>query len=368
MPEFRHGDEEFTYGQEISVDAHSDDYTWNEWTVYPEYEVGELDGPRFLYAFEDEGAKWFTDKRRYKPLSRQYAALFLEFARWPQEHDMDKKLLGSPKNEEAAKEWARLYGVLGLSRPQFEVLSGANEVLKHSLGIWNAIRPRTRNGATGGREDTVEGFAREAWIANATLRLYEASTKLEGPDMDLLRSCMPDRENDLPSLPSVKGIYGESPEGARDWALRIVGDIVEDKLRGRTWPIPVRDGIGNGFSQGWAFDSLLGAMWLQMLWLMYGKAKRCEWCGKLLNIELEWAMRLPKNSHSIRPNASADQIAKDAKDFTRANPPPRKPRSDRRFCNNNGRCKAAWNYHYGAGKSNKTARKTARKHRDPDYT
>lgn len=359
-------DDKFIHGYELSVDAHPDDYGWNEWTVYPKYKVGELDGSRFLYAFQGGGAEWFTGRRCYKPLSRQYAALFLEFARWPKEHDMDKKPLGSPRNEEAASEWAHLYGVLGFSRPEFTVFSGANEVLRHSVGIRGAIRPRTRNGGLGDREDSVEAFAREAWTASVALRLYEAATKPERPDMEALRDYMPDRESDFPSLSSIKGIYGDSPNGARDWALRVVEDIVEDKLRGRVWPIPVRDGVGNGHGQGWAFDSLLGAMWLQMLWLMSGNAKRCDWCGNLLNIDLEWAMGLPKNTQPFRPKASAAQIAKDTEDFKRANPPPRRPRSDRRFCKNDGRCKAAWNYHYGTGKSNKTARKTAREYREPD--
>jgi len=359
MLNFKHDDEEFAHGRELAVDA--DNYAWSDWTVCPEYEIGELDGPKFLRVFKDADAKWSTDRRRYKPLSRRYAALFLEFARWPEEHDMDKRPLESPKNEEAASEWAHLYGALGLSRPESAVFSDANEFIEHTLGMWGAIRPRTRNEGMGGREDTVEAFSREAWTANATLRLYEAATRPESPDMDTLRSYMPDSDDGLTSgRNGIKGIYGEAPKGARNWALEVVSDIVEDKLRGHVWPIPVRDGVGIGHGQGWAFDSLLGAMWLQMLWLMSGKAKRCEWCGKLLNIELEWAMRLPKNSHTVRPNATAAQIAKDAEDFRRANPLPRKPRNDRRFCNNDGRCKAAWNYHHGTGKSSKATRKKKR--------
>lgn len=366
MADFRHEDEEFIQGHDISVDAHPDDYAWNYWTVYPKsaYEVGEYEGRKYLYvADDDETGKWFTDRRLYKPLSRQYTILFLELARWPEECGMDKKKpLGSSKNEVAALEWAATYGVLGLSNPSpFTVHSDANRVIRHSLGIWGAVRPRIRNEAMGGLEDTVESFAREAWIANTALRLYEAATSPGGPDMNALEEYMPDRNgSEGMNIPSTKDLFSAAPTAARDWALHIVSDIVEDKMRGHVWPVPVRDGIGVGHSRGWAFDSLLGAMWLQMSWLMSGNAKRCEWCGKLLNIDLEWAMRLPKAPQTDRATLPAANLARDAEDFARLNPPPRKPRSDRRFCKNGGRCKAAWNYHHGVGKSGKAARKKRR--------
>lgn len=368
MPEFQHKDEEFAHGHEISVDAHPNDYAWSEWTVYPSYsyEVGEYEGRRFLYVYEDEAGKWFTDRRKpsYKPLSRQYAALFLEFARWPEEHSMDMKPLASSKNEAAAVAWAESYGLLGLTPPGFEVWSGANDVIKHHLGMRGTIRRRTRNDAKGGLEDSVEAFAREAWIANTALRLYEAATKPEGPDMEVLEIFMPDRSG--MDMPSIRDLYSRKPKSAQDWSLRIVSEIVEGKMRGRVWPIPVRDGVSAGHSRGWAFDSLLGAMWLQMSWLMSGKAKRCEWCGELLNIDLEWAMSLPKARQSGEATRSAGHLAKEAEDMKYQRP--RKPRSDRRFCKNNGRCKAAWNYHYGPGASSKSARKEKRESGDSDAT
>ena len=75
---------------------------------------------------------------------------------------------------------------------------------------------------------------------------------------------------------------------------------------------------------GWSFDSLIGAAYLQMYWLIgaEGKIKRCKWCGALI------------------PDARADQETCDP------------------------RHKAKWNYHYGTGKSGKKARKRARRSDD----
>ncbi len=358
MPDFSHGDKNLARGYEVSADAHPDDYAWNEWIAYPNYEVGRHEEQSFLYvSYEDGTGKWFTDRWHYKPLSRPYAALFLEFARWPEEHGMDMKPPASPKNEAAAIAWAKSYGVLGLSASQFEAFSDAEEVIRHSLGICGVVGPRTRNDGMGGLEDTVEAFAREAWIANTTLRLYEAATKPEGPDIEVLEIYMPDNAD--MNLPSMKDLYSREPKKARDWALRVVCEIVEDKMRGRVWPIPVRDGRGIGHSRGWAFDSLLGAMWLQMSWLMSTQAKRCEWCGKLLNIELEWAMNLPRASQSGHANRSVKQLAKDAEDLKYQYP--RKPRNDKRVCDAD--CRQAWNYHHGTGASSKEARKKKRGNR-----
>jgi hypothetical protein len=77
---------------------------------------------------------------------------------------------------------------------------------------------------------------------------------------------------------------------------------------------------------GWAFDSLLGAMYLQMYWLIAGEGrfKRCKHCEDLI------------------PN----------------------PRSNQNFCRSRdgikNKCKADWNYHHGKGRSSKEARKRAR--------
>jgi hypothetical protein len=93
------------------------------------------------------------------------------------------------------------------------------------------------------------------------------------------------------------------------------------KVRGRCWTIAVRDSTSHG--EGWAFDSLLGAMWLQMQWLMRGN-RRCEWHGKLLDLDPEQVEQL-------------ETATQDAAGSGR-----RKPRSDRRFCPDTT-CRQEWN-------------------------
>lgn len=334
-----------------SVDANPEDYGWSEWLVYPDYDIGEYEGRRYIFVPMADPVRQLHGRRRYRPLSRPTAALFLEFARWPETEGMDLKPLESDKNEAAAKEWAEINGVLGLSLSRgFTVFDEASDAIKYSLGLY-AVGPRNRNEGYGGLEETVEAFAREAWVANMTLRLYEAATNPEGPDMSTIAGYMSDRTSNLiPSLQGVstRSLHGGSPERARSWALQVVEEIVEDRIRGRVWPIPVR-GLGGhlygyaGHKQGWAFNSLLGAMWLQMLWLMLGQGRRCEWCGRLLDVD---------PGEHLRTTGTGKAGS-------------RKPPRHQRFCRGTT-CRQNWNYHYGDGKSSKKARKKKREGGDPD--
>lgn len=345
--------EDAAHGYEKAVDAHPEDYAWSEWSVYSEYSIGEYEGNQFIYAPMTDPVRQLRtppvgERRRYRPLSRPTAALFLEFARWPETEGMDRKPLGSKKNAAAAREWAEIHGVLGLdSSHGFAVFSKAPHAAMRFLGTY-AIRQRTRNEGYGGFKETAEAFAKEAWLANLTLRLYEAATNPEGSDSDTIAAYMPGRE--IMGMPGERALHADTPESARRWALDVVEEVVEDRMRGRVWPISVRDynahGGYVGHKQGWAFDSLLGAMWLQMMWLMLA-ARRCEWCGTLLDIDSEQAL-----------DSAADSIPGGK----------RKPRSDMRFCDNNGHCRGKWNYHRGIGNSSKAARKKRRKSGDSDAT
>ena len=184
---------------------------------------------------------------------------------------------------------------------------------------------RSRNDARGGPKETVERFVDEVWIANMTLRLYEAASNPEGPDVDAIVGFMPDQ------------LHGGSPEAARSWARSLVEEIVERQVRGRCWPIPVQDGSSHG--EGWAFDSLLGTMWLQMQWLMRG-ARRCEWCGKLLDMDA-------KQAEQSKAGTADAHVGR------------RKSPSHKRFCSDTT-CRQKWNYRYGTGKSSKVAKKRER--------
>jgi hypothetical protein len=346
MPSYKQGDATHSYEQ--NVDARPENYAWSEWLVYPKYEIGEHEGYKYVYAPMTEPAKQLHGRMRYRPLSRPTAALFLEFARWPEKEGMDRKPLGSERNEAAALEWVEIYGVLGLSSSHgFTVFDEAAGAVKHSLGV-AAIRPRTRNEGYGGFEETVEAFAREGWLANMTLRLYEAATNPESPDVDSIAAYMPNQKDRfMDHLPTTQELHSKTPEAARQWALTVVEEIVEDRTRRSIWPIPVRhhsEGGGYaGHKQGWAFDSLLGAVWLQMMWLMLGQPRRCEWCRRLLDVDPQ---------QDLQPTEDAAASGKAGS---------RKPPSHKRFCSDTrGRCRSNWNHHYGTGKSSKVAKKEKR--------
>lgn len=341
----RYSPSDYTHAYEQSVDAHPEDYSWSDWCRYPDYDFGGAEGSKFIYVPMDDPRKQIFGRQRYTPLSRPNASLFLEFAAWAEEEGMDLKPLETEANKQAAWSWAEIFGVLGLDdslHGRFTIMSGVGEVTG-PMGLRGSVGHRTRNEARGGRKETVTGFAREAWAANTALRLYEAATKNGEPDLDVILGYMSDRHDGPMGLPSTRALHGQTPDTARRWALGFVEEVVEIKLQHRVWPVPVRDynphGDYVGHRQGWAFNSLLGAAWLQMLWLMRGQSRRCEWCGKILDLG-------PEQEQGLSGTAEAPRSGEH-----------RKRRKDRRFCNNDGRCRAKWNYHRGQGTSSKQRRK-----------
>lgn len=189
-----------------------------------------------------------------------------------------------------------------------------------------------------------ERFVGEAWEANVALRLYEAATNPEGPDVDIIVDYMSDEGEEWMGLSSTRELHGKTISSTTVRAQVRAVSGVERKVRGRCWPIPVRD--GSSHREGWAFDSLLDAMWLQMMWLMLGQPRRCEWCGALLDVD-------PEQAEQVKPGAGDTIIGGR-----------RKSRSDRRFCPSRdgikNKCKADYNYYRGTGKSSKEARKRKR--------
>ena len=141
---------------------------------------------------------------------------------------------------------------------------------------------------------------------------------------------------------SAQELHGKTPAKARSWALGVVEEIVEQQVRARCWEKSVRD--GRSPRKGWAFDSLLGAMWLQMQWLMRSQPQRCEWCGALLDMGPEQVQELETATEDTRVGRR------------------RKPRSDRRFCPDTT-CRQKWNYHNGTGASSKKAKRERYRHK-----
>jgi hypothetical protein len=302
------------------------------WLVFEHYEiVFDEAGSRYIYAPRIRNGAANEIVRRLRPLDRTSADLFLTFARWPEDTGMDKEL-DTKRNAEAAKSWADTFGVLGLNPAGMAIpdIVNSHRVTADYLGIpWLGDSGRGyRNLATGGMpHESVANFTFEAWEAQIAWRLYE-SVRKETVDADSViqfMSTIDQWDADITTGPYSghtwveRDIYSRDRELTRRWALTVVSDAVNRKIENHCYPI-IQGNAPGSYEPGWVFRSLLGAMWLQMMFLMH-KDRRCWWCGKPLD--------------------------------------PGMPRHAR-FCKNNGRCRSNWNYNQGGGKSSKHARREAR--------
>jgi hypothetical protein len=257
-----------------------------EWRVYKRYffdplaDTSGLVGETYLYAprcYEDDESDETVLNDvvdRYAPLRAD--TLFLDFARLAEGDGMDVSDLAddaatslrtdglegvvelpagleTERNRKVAFRWTDGYGVLGLT-------------------------PRRKPGSVGGdprggEGDTVKRFAYEAWAASVTLRLYEAATAPEGPDLEVI----------LGQLPYLEGIKG--PETIRTEALESVRRQAQMRLARHSYLRIARANGKGGIRYG--FHSLLGAMWFQVAWLLdnEGDVRRCKWCGRVITIE-----------------------------------------------------------------------------------
>jgi hypothetical protein len=289
-----------------------------DWPVYSVYEiVSDREGTDFVRAPELNRVR-----KVLRPLSRESADLFLRFAGWVEEFGMDKEL-GSSRNVEAARSWVDEYGVLGLNPPDMSVLGLVNSqrVTADYLGMpwWGDVVAGRRNTAHGGGpNESVENFAFEAWEAHIVLRLYTSLRSQEVVDTDSVVPFMSPEPVEPWSSYVEREIYSQDPELTRRWALAIVESAVNRKIEDHCYP--KIQGASGLYAQGWGVRSLLGAMWLQMMFLMRAD-RRCWWCGK-----------------PIDPGR----------------------RKHARFCDNNGVCRSNWHYHEGEGKSSKEKRRQAR--------
>jgi hypothetical protein len=124
----------------------------------------------------------------------------------------------------------------------------------------------------------VSSFAYEAWVANGCLRLYEAATA-EELDVDLIASYI--------GNPRHERLYTSTPALIREWALNAVASETQGKIAGNAYPALYGE-VGK-FIQGWDFTNLLGAMWLQIFWLLTAteEPSRCRnWeCDKIIAYE-----------------------------------------------------------------------------------
>jgi hypothetical protein len=225
--------------------------------------------------------------------------LFLKFARLADDGGLDNAAtadeLDTDKNASVALDWAEEHGTLGLTR---------------------ADEQRWFRGAStrGGIADTVASFAYDAWRANACLRLCEAATADE-IDMDLIHSYMD---------PYQIARFARTPANAREWALNIVATETQRMIAGNAYPALY--GEMGRFISGWSFSNLLGAMWLQMYWLLTATVEpsRCRnpECDKIIAYE-----QPDQSTQGVRKNDRSSGYA---------------TRKDKRFCGR--KCRNRYRY------------------------
>jgi hypothetical protein len=262
------------------------------WKVCEGYELrrpadsdeGDVAGYLLVPSYMNEPAN-FGMWRAYEPL-KDTPDLFLKFAR----------LHGSDDAVEAMVGWVRAYGVLGHGERPYQ--PGSPQQLRQ---FWDAVERAAGvlalyEAVLNNDESRAESIClREFPFVSAAGRLFEA---------------FPDIPADA-ALGMVIDTTLEVVEKACDgdylrYALERAADDVEYMVRNYCVPsLRVEDGSrdASGVTAGWNFKSLLGAMYLQMYWLMASGSElaRCEYCGLLLSL-------------------------------ARPNPEGRKRRSDRRFC------------------------------------
>jgi hypothetical protein len=202
-------------------------------------------------------------KRLYAPL-RDVPDLFLRFAGLRR-----KGRLSTDEALAVMREWVTTYGVLGIE------------------GV-DRLETPVRSAYRQGRRESITAFVEAVKEAARCLQLYEAATAPGGPDAEVL---------DRYRAP------GDSLKQKREWAMTVVGDIVGAHVSADCHPVlyrRVKEGKDGraiarheretlAFEWGWGFDSLLGAMYLQMMLYMDegGEGRRCKRpdCPRLVTLE-----------------------------------------------------------------------------------
>jgi len=315
-----------------------EDLRVGEWAVYKKYKIIAVEGKKFVHAAPT--ANQFRERKIYNPLSGRSADLFLRFAEWPDKYDMDHDAVAaeSKKNQEATLRWARTYGVLGVNRPEFTVLGTSAVAVEDYLG-----RPGPDGDAGSGWEndalggypnESVARFVEEALEARMVRQLYEAAAARPKPDHKGIKALMSSRPEGWGAelnWSSTRNFHGNTPVRAERWALTVVEETVQRKLQKHSHL--TLTGSKGSYREGRAFHSLLGAMWMQMLYLMCGSARVCELpgCNRILSLE--------ESEDSTRQRAKS---------------PKRKTPKHKRFCSDGHRVE--WNREYGTGKSRRKVR------------
>jgi hypothetical protein len=252
-----------------------------EWAVCDRYEVrnGEIVAQRLAQDIANN-RRW----RVYRPLE-DHPDLFLKLA------EMHTK----PNFSDAALDFSRRYGVLGGSSNRPEGGDYKTSISRTSISFW--------------REE-----AERAWVI---LKLYEASLSFDGEAVMRLHAEHGDGALRDSSFDSLR--YGGSSDGDLDGAQVgfVNAALMVERSKNHLCREVYRFGPDGGDESDvedlspsrfkarivWTFDNLLGAVYLQMFRFIGsdGALGRCEYCGRTFFL-------------------------------ARTHPDIRKPRRDKRFC------------------------------------
>jgi hypothetical protein len=246
-----------------------------EWNVCEAYELtrsrdtseGNADPYVVVPKYPYEPAtfdKWSS----YEPLE-ETPDLFLKFARLYQAQDQAEAML----------DWIHTYGMLGHGQPPWMPGSPQN-VQAFWLAVGQAAGLLTRYEA----------------VLNRDRQSVQRAILVEFPyvgawgHLDNELSDWPDHINSELVASQIAELVEEHYGGDYLWyALEIAADEVQCMVAMLCNPaLSVEKGSHDpsGITAQWNFKSLLGAMYLQMYWLMAAGSEltRCEYCGRLISL------------------------------------------------------------------------------------
>jgi hypothetical protein len=219
-----------------------DEFGYGSWLVYDDYKLVPIDKRKDAYIKVPLAPAKIREKpHEYNPLLVK--GLFLEFAELAE---------GGEITQDDWLDWTKRWGVLGVG--------------------WREMPMSLHRG---GSREKFSIFKSEAELANWVLRLYEAATAEDGPDVRRIKELLELDDDDTGSAKEIK-----------KWALLEVARTVQRRLIGECFPrlYGLKDYSFVHSPSG--FGSLGGAMWLQMMYLMTatGKSKRCggPGCDKII--------------------------------------------------------------------------------------
>jgi hypothetical protein len=226
------------------------------WPVYEHYKTSEKSGGPFVVAPVYQLDPMADVMSLYAPL------------RTPELVPDLAKFADEPITPEAVQGWAEVYGLLACS-PEEDVVDTEGIQVKG----W-------------GRRDNVAQFEKAAGEVLTCLRAYEA-LRAEGPVN------LEDLSASVGRLP-VEALrpWERHKSTERPWLYGVIGRMIQARIREHCYPkftIFTRGGNPSGrFGLGYGFYNLLGAIWLQMAWLLdAGDATYCKLpdCGRVITIE-----------------------------------------------------------------------------------